>query len=153
MKGKNLSSHILASKKKGEKRYVKVYFVLPEEVQEKLCMLADEVGDANQVVIRALNEMFENVFEIPSESSTPSKAEERVGGTEEIKEAIKQLEQKITGIEVHRRSSSSSRTSGAVNEPEIGEIKESETSAPQDRPNLDGMLDDIVVNVKEKEEE
>lgn len=120
---------------------MKVYFVLPGEVHEKLLQLADEVGDTNQVVIQAINQFYERVFEVTSTSS--STEEEQVKGTKELKDAINQLERKITKIQGARRAPAQSEQ--ATPEIETPEIQETESASSRERPALDGMLDDVVV--------
>lgn len=129
---------------------MKVSFILPEEVHEKLLMLADELEDINQAVVRGIKELYEKVFEVNEDVASLRRSKERTEGIQEIKHAIERLEEKLGklgNIEVTKRTIAPQKSrSRSAKVPEVEEIDEVEASVPEERPDLDEMLDDVVVN-------
>ncbi|NIQ04376.1 MAG: hypothetical protein GWO20_01185 [Candidatus Korarchaeota archaeon] len=146
-----MSSHLLASKRKNGKRYMKVYFILPEDVYEKFLALADEVGDTGQTIIKAIDNLYESVFDLADSSIFPSSTTQ-IKSTGDLKAAIERLESKLSRVEDSGRFPRSKASFSNLDElPDLGEIQEAENVESGERPLLDNMLDDIIVSSDKKE--
>lgn len=130
---------------------MKVYFILPEEVYEKFLALADEVGDASQTIIKAIDNLYEGVFDL-ADSPTFSPSATQIKSTEDLKAAIERLESKLSRVEGGGRFPRSKASFANLDEiADLGEIQEAENVESGERPLLDNMLEDIIVSSDKKE--
>lgn len=128
--------------------------ILPEEVYEKLTILIDEIGDVDQTLIRAINELYETLYELPTDSDIES-LDSEIETSKELRKVIERLEEKISKVRVSGRPQpSSSDIPSETKVPEIEEIQGTEQAVENnDRPGLDGMLENVVVNSGKTEKE
>ncbi len=130
---------------------MKVYFILPEDVYEKFLALADEVGDTGQTIIKAIDNLYESVFDLADSSIFPSSTTQ-IKSTGDLKAAIERLESKLSRVEDSGRFPRSKASFSNLDElPDLGEIQEAENVESGERPLLDNMLDDIIVSSDKKE--
>lgn len=132
---------------------MKVTFILSEETYEKLLMISDEVGGTNEAVIRAINALYNEIFEVGSEILT---SEKEAKGIREVKDAVNRLEEKISNVSSSQRTPSfkprkkSKRKMEEI--PELEEAGEAQSLGEGERPDLEEMLDNVVVNPSTEKE-
>lgn len=146
-------SHLIASEEKNGKKYMKVTFTLSEDTYEKLLMVSDEVGGANKAAIRAINDLYNEVFEVDTEVVS---SEKETKGIKEVKKAVDRLEEKISGMGSSQRAPTFNSTKANKRQidevPELEEAEEARSTGEIERPELDEMLDNVVVNPSTEKE-
>ncbi len=127
---------------------MKVYFLLSQDEYEKLLQLADEVGDPDQVVLRAINALYDRMFDLSADlgrSEAIAGSKKDLKEVKELTEALRRLDEKISGMDVARANTAPPHSSPSV-DADIPEIKEAEAaSTATERPELDEMLGNVVI--------